>query len=223
MPSNGLRTVLFDLDGTLADTAPDLAFALNTVLEQEGRPLLPLEAIRPVVSLGARALIRLGFDISFDEEVPEPLRQTLLSIYRHHLTRNTKLFPGTAELLDAIERRGLNWGVVTNKPAWLTEPLLDQLGLAQRAACVVSGDTTGQPKPHPGCMLHACKQIGSQAGQCLFIGDTKGDIDAGKAAGMKTLVALFGYIPLHEDPQEWGADGMIDHPLAAIDWIDSHA
>ncbi len=220
--NNSLRTVLFDLDGTLADTAPDLAFALNTVLQEQGGAPLPFEAIRPVVSHGGTALIRLGFDIEPGTAAFEPLRLRLLDIYREHLARHTRLFPGIEELLGAIEQRGMNWGVVTNKPAWLTDPLLEQIGLSARAACVVSGDTVAERKPHPAPMLHACRLAGSEAHQCLYVGDAARDIEAGKRAGMKTLVALFGYIGEDEQPASWGADGMIAHPAELLDWIMTH-
>lgn len=221
--SGKLRTVLFDLDGTLADTAPDLAFALNSVLKAEGHPVLPLELIRPTVSQGTRSLLKLGFDITPDAPSFEPLRQRLLTIYRSNLTRETRLFPGISELLNEIEQRGMNWGIVTNKPSFLTDPLLDQLNLTHRAACIVSGDTTANSKPHPEPMLFACKQAGSKISQCLFVGDSRCDIEAGEKAGMKTLIALFGYVPAEENLEDWGADGMISHPLAVLDWIDNHA
>lgn len=221
-PNNGLRTVLFDLDGTLADTAPDLAFALNAVRQEQGHAPLPFETIRPVVSHGGTALIRLGFDIEPGTAAFESLRLRLLDIYRDNLALHTQLFPGMAELLDAIEQRGMNWGVVTNKPAWLTDPLLEQMGLLARAACVVSGDTVTERKPHPAPMLHACQLAGSEAQQCVYLGDAARDIEAGRAAGMRTLVALFGYIGEDEQPDSWGADGMIAHPAELLDWMTSH-
>ncbi|MDA1108015.1 MAG: phosphoglycolate phosphatase [Proteobacteria bacterium] len=220
--NNSLRTVLFDLDGTLADTAPDLAFALNAVLQEQDRAPLPFETIRPVVSHGGTALIRLGFEIEPGTAAFESLRLRLLDIYRDHLAQHTRLFPGIEELLGAIEQRGMNWGVVTNKPAWLTDPLLEQIGLSERAACVVSGDTVAERKPHPAPMLHACQLAGSEAHQCLYIGDAARDIEAGRRAGMKTLVALFGYIGEDEQPDSWGADGMIAHPADLLDWITAH-
>lgn len=219
---NTLRTVLFDLDGTLADTAPDLAFALNAVLQEQDRAPLPFETIRPVVSHGGTALIRLGFGIEPGTAAFESLRLRLLDIYREHLAQHTRLFPGIEELLGAIEQRGMNWGVVTNKPAWLTDPLLEQIGLSERAACVVSGDTVAERKPHPAPMLHACHLAGSEAHQCLYVGDAARDIEAGRRAGMKTLVALFGYIGEDEQPDSWGADGMIAHPAELLDWIAAH-
>ena len=215
-----IRTVLFDLDGTLADTAPDLAYALNTLLAEHHKPLLPYPTIRPVASNGAAALIELGFGVARTDPHFAPLRARFLEIYRAHLTRETRLFPGMAELLDAIAARGLNWGIVTNKPAFLTEPLVDQLGLREDLACVVSGDTTANPKPHPEPLLHACKLAGSRPHECLYIGDAARDIEAGRAAGMKTLVALFGYIGAQDQPDTWGADGLIRAPGDALDWLD---
>lgn len=220
--NHALRTILFDLDGTLADTAPDLAFALNSVLQEQDCTPLPFETIRPVVSHGGTALIQLGFNIEPGTAAFESLRLRLLDIYRKHLVLHTRLFPGIEELLVAIEQRGMNWGVVTNKPAWLTDPLLEQIGLSERAACVVSGDTVAERKPHPAPMLHACHLAGSEAHQCLYVGDAARDIEAGKRAGMKTLVALFGYIGADEQPDRWGADGMIAHPAELLDWITAH-
>jgi 2-phosphoglycolate phosphatase len=219
--SDRLRTVLFDLDGTLADTAPDLAYALNCVLRQQGRATLPYEVIRPVVSHGGAALISLGFGLGPDHAGYDNLREELLRIYKENLTRATTLFPGMAELLDTLEQRGMNWGVVTNKPSWLTDPLMAQLGLRRRAACIVSGDTTANRKPHPEPMLHACQLAGSSAPECLYVGDAERDIEAGRRAGMHTLVALFGYIDTQDTPGLWGADALIRHPLDVLAWIDN--
>ncbi len=215
-----IRTVLFDLDGTLADTAPDLAYALNILLAEHRKPVVPYPTIRPVASHGAAALIELGFGVARTDPHFAPLRARFLEIYRVHLTRETRLFPGMAELLDAIAARGLNWGIVTNKPAFLTEPLVDQLGLREDLACVVSGDTTANPKPHPEPLLHACQLAGSRPHECLYIGDAARDIEAGRAAGMRTLVALFGYIGAQDQPDTWGADGLIRAPGDALDWLD---
>ena len=216
-----ITTVLFDLDGTLLDTAPDLADALNTVLAENRREPLPYETIRGVVSHGGVALIKLGFRL--DETSPdfEPLRQRLLSIYRANLSGKTRPFPGMAELLEQLELGGRNWGVVTNKPAWLTEPLMQDLGLLQRAACVVSGDTLDERKPHPAPMLHASELAGSRPEQCVYIGDARRDIEAGKNARMHTLVALFGYFMDDDRPREWQADGMLQQPLDLLAWLDS--
>jgi len=214
-----IRTVLFDLDGTLLDTAPDLADALNAVLMENHRPPLPFQEIRGVVSHGAMALIRLGFEL--DEFHPDfqPLRQRLLALYRDNLSRKTRPFPGMDELLDQLETLGYNWGVVTNKPGWLTDPLLKNLGLHDRAACVVSGDTLETRKPHPAPMLHACELIGSKPEHCVYVGDAERDVEAGRNAGMHTLVALFGYFQAHDRPHEWHADGMIHEPSDLLAWL----
>ena len=211
--------VLFDLDGTLADTAPDLAHALNTVRAERGLAPLPFARIRPVVSHGATALIRLGFALTPEDEDFEPLRQRLLAVYQDQLTCRTRLFPGMAELLAELERRNVPWGVVTNKPARLTEPLLAGLGLAQRAACIVSGDSTPERKPHPAPLLHACRLLDRAERHCLYVGDAQRDIEAGRRAGMKTLVALFGYLDADDDPAAWQADGLIHHPREVLRWL----
>ncbi len=213
-----IRTVLFDLDGTLADTAPDLAHVLNLLLAEEGKPALPYETIRPVVSHGATALIRLGFGNVADADL-ERLRQRFLAFYTDNLVRQTQMFPGITELLAELTRRGLNWGIVTNKPAFLTDPLVARLPLPSPPASVVSGDTTTNRKPHPEPMLLACTQAGSQPAQCLYVGDAERDIEAGRRAGMKTLVALFGYISKEDQPERWGADGMIHSPREVLDWL----
>jgi phosphoglycolate phosphatase len=215
-----IRTVLFDLDGTLLDTAPDLADALNAVLTEQGRAPLPFEQIRPVVSHGGIALIQLGFGLDRSDPGFEPLRQRLLAIYRDNLAVKTRLFAGMEKLLDEIEQRGLNWGIVTNKPGWLTEPLLQTLGLRERASCVVSGDTLEQRKPHPAPMLHACELAGSHPHQCVYVGDAERDIEAGRNAGMYTLVALFGYIQPQDAPESWQASALIDQPAEILDWLD---
>jgi phosphoglycolate phosphatase len=164
-------------------------------------------------------MVQLGLEITPEDARFAPQRQRFLDIYREHLTQETRLFPGMDEVLRAIEERGMNWGVVTNKPAWLTNPLMEQMGLTQRAACIVSGDTTPERKPHPAPMLHACHQAGSHVWQCLYVGDAQRDIEAGKRAGMKTLAALFGYIGAADEPQLWDADAMIQHPLEILDWL----
>lgn len=213
------RTVLFDLDGTLADTAPDLIYALNVVLEEQGRAPLPDETLRPAVSHGTAALIQCGFGIGPETPGFEPLKERLIELYRTHLTRGTRLFAGMAETLDELERRGLGWGVVTNKPAFLTDPLMEQLGLARRACCIVSGDTAARPKPHPEPMLHACRAGRTDPARCLYVGDAERDVQAGRSVGMTTLVALFGYIGPDDRPEEWGADGFIRAPEELLGWL----
>ena len=217
-----IRTVLFDLDGTLLDTAPDLAQALNAVRIENNRPPLPYEAIRPVVSHGGIALIELGFELEQSDPAFDPLRQRLLEIYRENISRLTRPFSGIADLLDALEKRGINWGIVTNKPGWLTDPLLKDLGLYDRAVAIVSGDTLDERKPHPAPMLHACALAGSKPGQCVYIGDAQRDIEAGINAGMHTLVALFGYLQEQDDPRSWQADDMIESPMGLLEWLDKN-
>jgi phosphoglycolate phosphatase len=214
-----IRLVLFDLDGTFADTAPDMAYALNQTLEQNGREPLPLETIRPHVSHGGVALIRLGFGIEPDDSQFPRLRQQFLDCYRNNLTRGTSLFSGIDQLITRLEQQDIGWGIVTNKPGWLTDPLMQQLALDSRAACVVSGDTTANAKPHPEPILHACNLHGTAPEQTLYIGDAERDIIAGNAAGTTTLVAMFGYIGAAERPETWQADGSISTPLQVLDWL----
>ena len=219
MKQQHLKTVLFDLDGTLADTAPDLADALNAVLLNNGKDALPFEQIRPIVSHGGMALVSLGFGIEPEHPEFEPLRQQLLEIYASGIANKTRLFPGMSELLDFIESAGMNWGVVTNKPAWLTNPLLDALQLSQRAVSIVSGDTLAERKPHPSPLLYACEQAGSQGFECVYVGDAERDIVAGHKAGMQTIVALFGYIGTEDRPDTWGADVLLESPQEIREWL----
>jgi phosphoglycolate phosphatase len=213
------RLVLFDLDGTFADTAPDLAYALNQTLERHGRAAIAFEHIRPQVSHGGAALIRLGFQIEPGHAAFEGYRQELLDCYQQNLSRHTSLFPGMEDLLEQMEKHGILWGIVTNKPAWLTDPLMEQLGFTGRAACIISGDTTENRKPHPGPILHACQMLDIAPGEALYVGDAQRDIEAGSRAGSATLAALFGYIGETDQPGQWGANGSIDHPLQILGWL----
>lgn len=212
------RTVLFDLDGTLADTAPDLYAAQALLSREHGLEPMPFEAVRDHVSHGSTALVKLAFPEAEGERF-EQLRARFLEIYAENLFLDTTLFPGMESLLAWLESRGLKWGVVTNKPAFLTDPLMESLGLAHRAACIVSGDTITQRKPHPAPMLHACELAGCRPAECLYVGDAERDIQAGHAAGMSTLIALYGYIDGTQHPDQWGADGMIHEPREILDWI----
>ncbi len=207
-----IKTVLFDLDGTLIDTAPDMANALNLLLAEECQQALNFEIIRPVVSNGSAALVQLGFaDITCTATI-ERLKKRYLEIYQQKLCIQSRLFPGMSAFIQHIEDRGMNWGVVTNKPGWLTEPLMQQLNLSSRAACMISGDTTANRKPHPEPMHLACQQANSAAEHCIYIGDAQRDIQAGINAGMPTVVARYGYIGEWENIAEWGADYCIDSP-----------
>ncbi|MCP4702217.1 MAG: HAD-IA family hydrolase [Gammaproteobacteria bacterium] len=208
----GLRAILFDLDGTLADTGPDLAFALNTLLAEEGHVPLPYKEIRPLVSHGGMAMVLYAFSMNAEDPAAKPLRDRLVEIYSRHIADRTRLFPGMEAALEAMENGGLKWGVVTNKPAWLTEPLMDKLGLTARCACIVSGDTLAERKPHPAPILHACRLVGSLPAQSLYVGDALRDIEAGQRAGVATAVALFGYIGAQERPEQWGANMLFEQP-----------
>jgi phosphoglycolate phosphatase len=203
--------VIFDLDGTLLDTAPDMVGALNALRIQENLDPLPYPMVRPHVSNGALALLRLAFP-DYDEHQISGLHKRYLAIYSEHLSVETAPFPGIDTLLQDLERAGLSWGIVTNKPTALTEPLLAAQGLLHRCACVVSGDTLPQRKPHPAPLLHALQQLGLKPDVAMYIGDAPRDIEAGKAAGMTTVAATYGYIQPDDDPLAWGADIYIDSP-----------
>lgn len=211
--------VFFDLDGTLVDTAPDLAYALNQVLEEEGKSPLPYEAIRAVASHGSAGLLGLAFGISPDDAEYASLQQRFIAIYQANLTRDSKLFSGMETVIDSLDKAGIRWGVITNKPAYLTDPLMAGLGLNSRAACIVSGDTTANSKPHPEPMLHACKLTEADPAQCLYIGDAQRDIEAGRNANMHTIVACYGYLGEQDKPESWQADAMIQHPSELNQWI----
>jgi phosphoglycolate phosphatase len=215
-----VSAVLFDLDGTLLDTAPDMAGALNALLAEGARPSLAFAAVRPHVSNGAAALVRLAFP-DVDEARFEALRVRFLQLYRERIDHETALFPGGDELLAAIEARRLPWGVVTNKPAWLTEPLLAALALDQRAGTIVSGDTLPERKPHPRPLLHAADVLGVAAHECLYVGDALRDVEAARSAGMRALVAGFGYLGPDEDARAWPAEGWLERPLDLLRWLDA--
>ena len=218
-----VQAVLFDLDGTLVDTAPDLVFSLNEMRRRRSLPEMPEAPLRAQSSHGTQGLIRLGFGVGHDHPEFPALRAEFLEIYIRHLTRRSGLFPYMAEVLDGLEARGINWAVVTNKPAFLTEPLLANLGLLARAASVVSGDTCAQPKPHPAPLLHACREMGAHPAACLYVGDAARDMEAASAAGMPALVALYGYLGDDDRPESWGAAGFIQTPVDLIDWLDNRA
>lgn len=214
-----IATVLFDLDGTLCDTAPDLSWALDRVRAERGLEPLPYAQLRAVVSHGAGAMIEAGFQVRAGEPEFAHLRQRLLTLYAENIARFTGVFPGMDEVLAWLEERRLPWGIVTNKPGYLTLPLLQQLGLAQRAACIVSGDTLPQRKPDPAPLLLACRQAGSTPAACVYVGDAACDVNAGRAAGMQTAVALFGYLGAHDQPATWGADVLLAQPRDLIPWL----
>jgi phosphoglycolate phosphatase len=207
-----IDAVLFDLDGTLVDTAPDMGAALNNLLLEENFEPLPLATIRPLVSQGGLVLTRLGFADKVQEAEIEPLRQRYLQHYHAIVADESRLFDGYAEILDELEARSIPWGIVTNKPEWLTHPLLEQLDLAERIGVVIGGDTLEQRKPHPLPLQVAAERLGVNCNNCIYVGDDERDIVAGKAAEMKTLVAAYGYIEDAASIGAWQADGIIDHP-----------
>lgn len=204
-----INNILFDLDGTLADTAPDLANALNAIRLKHGLEKLPLETISPTVSLGGNAMIKLAFDLEEGDSGFDDIRDQFLNHYLENIAEETRLYAGIEELLHTIENNNKTWGIVTNKSAWLTNPLLEALALDTRAACVVSGDTLEYRKPHPAPILHACELIQAKPAATIYIGDAQRDIEAGRRAGTKTLAALYGYIGEDEDPVSWSADAMV--------------
>jgi phosphoglycolate phosphatase len=214
-----VTAVLFDLDGTLADTAPDLSAALNRVRSDRGLPPLPYLALRPFASHGARGLIGAGFGLAPADPEFAALRDAFLAHYEAALCVDSALFDEVLPLLDAIEARGLGWGIVTNKLTRYTLPLLDQLQLSPRAGAVVCGDTTPHAKPHPAPLLHAAQALGVLPAQCLYVGDAQRDIEAGVAAGMPAIVARYGYIEPGDTPDAWPAIGHIDRPFALLDWL----
>jgi len=212
------RAVLLDLDGTLLDTAPDMAGALNALRQEESLPPLDYAPVRAQVSHGSLAVVRLGFPGAEAGEF-ERLRQRFLAIYATRLARETRLFPGFDVVLDALERHGIHWGIVTNKPGFLTEPLLAALGLLDRAACVLSGDSLPERKPHPMPLLVAAERAGVRPTDCIFVGDALRDIQAARAAGMLPLIARFGYLGPEDDPDSWQAAGSIDAPDELLGWL----
>ena len=201
------------------DTAPDLGHALNLQLNRHGKPALSDAAIRPFASHGSRGLLGLGFGITPQDDSFIAMRDEYLSIYDSVFTRSPVLLDGIAELLQGIENAGLKWGIVTNKPRRFTQPLVKSMGLDKRAACVVSGDDAPQPKPSPATLLLACEEVDTKPENCIYLGDAERDIQAGKAAGMKSVVALFGYIDVTDKPAEWGADVMIKHPNELLELL----
>jgi phosphoglycolate phosphatase len=220
MSSTMPLAVLFDLDGTLADTAPDLAAALDRTLTHFGREPAPYAAIRPVVSHGAMALVRTGFDMHPDHPGFAERRQFLLDDYAANLCVETRLFDGMAEVLGLLESRSIPWGIVTNKPAWLTDPLIEAMQLAPRPGCVVSGDTCPQRKPHPAPILHACELLDRDPATTWYVGDAGRDMQAGRAAGCTTVAALYGYLHPEDPPDTWDADLCIHHPADLLGLLD---
>ncbi len=215
------RCVLFDLDGTLADSAPDLAAALNRVRADEGLRAVDAALLRGHSSSGARGLLLAGMQVTQEHPRYTQMRDAFLAHYADVLADSTRLFDGVDAMLDALRARGLRWGVVTNKAVRYTVPVTDALGIAARADVIVSGDTTPHAKPHPAPLLHAAEALAIAPAHCVYVGDDLRDIEAGRAAGMATLVARWGYMGDGADPDRWPADGWLDAPGDLIGWLDA--
>lgn len=211
------RAILFDLDGTLADTAPDLAAALNSMRQQRDLAPTPYEHLRPVASAGARGLIGVAFGLRPEDVGYAALQKEFLDNYEAAIARYTCLFAGIAPLLQELERRGIRWGIVTNKAARFTDLLVPQIGLGT-AGCVISGDTTPYAKPHPAPMLEAARRLDVAPEACWYVGDDLRDIQAGQAAGMATVAAAWGYCG-DSGPVTWNADVIADTPPEILSWL----
>jgi phosphoglycolate phosphatase len=215
MAEHAARAVLFDLDGTLADTAPDLAAALNRLRAEQGLEPMPLEDVRPFASAGARGLVHVGFDAKPGDGEYDALREAFLEFYREHTCVETRLFPGIPELLSELAHRDIPWGVVTNKATRFTDRIVEALKLAP--ACVVCGDTTPHLKPHPAPLLHAAGLLALPPAQCLYLGDDLRDIQGARAAGMRAVAVDWGYHhPESGGPGTWQADAVISQPQDVI-------
>lgn len=213
------KAVLFDLDGTLADTAPDLGGALNDLLGEEGLEPLAPASLRPHTSAGTRGMLRAGFSLAPGDASYERLAERFLARYADRLCVGTKVFDELHPVLNALESRHILWGVVTNKPRRYTEPLLDALHLTSRCACIVSGDSAARPKPAPDPMHLAASLIEIPESQCMYVGDDLRDIQAGAAAGMTTVAVRWGYLGVDTPIEQWGADWIINSPQQLLDLI----
>ncbi len=215
--------ILFDLDGTLVDTAPDLALALNLQRQKHGLQDLPIDVIRPYASHGSKGLLSIGFGLSEKDDLFNAMRVEYLDLYDEVFTRNPVLFDGVSELLDFIESQSMRWGVVTNKPRRFSAPLIDAMGLAERMTCLVCGDDADRPKPAPDTLFLACKFADVNPEDCFYVGDAERDIQAGNAAGMETIVAMYGYLDEKDRPAEWGAHHLIKDAREMIGLINHSA
>lgn len=221
-PSPATRALLLDLDGTLLDTAPDFAEILNAMRSDRGLERLPAARVRETVSDGARALITLGFEATEDDPGFAALHRELLERYADHLAVYTTLFPGMDTVLEALEARGLRWGVVTNKPSQYAAPLLSALGLAQRCSALVCPDHLARRKPDPEGLLLACRQLGLEPSQAIYAGDHRRDIEAGRAAGMRTVACGYGYVHRDDAPETWGADWVVQEAQELLQLLEAH-
>ena len=219
-PFTGIRCVLFDLDGTLIDSAPDLAGAANAMRESRRLAPLPLDRYRSHSGSGARGMLRVAFDVEPGHTGFDDLKQEFFDQYQQRLMLNTRAFDGVDRLIAALSGAGLPWGVVTNKGQRFTVPLVQSMPLFRTAATVVSGDTTPHAKPHPAPLLEASRQVGLAPASCLYVGDDVRDVQAGRAAGMSTVAALYGYLGPDANVAAWGADRTISAPEELLKWLE---
>lgn len=214
-----IKAVLFDLDGTFADTAPDLAAALNQTRALRDLPPLPLEILRPQASHGSRGLLEIGFDIKPDHPHFITLRDIFLDFYAKNICVQTQLFGDMAQLIGELKLRDIKWGIVTNKPHRFTVPLMQALGYSDHAACLISGDTCAHAKPHPEPLLKACEIIGVTPAQCLYLGDDLRDMQAANAAGMPGIIANYGYVSADASAENWQAQGSVNKPMELLSYL----
>lgn len=217
-----VRSVLFDLDGTFADTLADLSQALARAMQEQHLQPVTQEILRPLVSRGARAMAQSACRERLDERGLRTLVDRFLALYAANVSRHTRVFDGIPALLDELGRRAMPWGIVTNKRRAFSEPLMRALDDRGRAGCIVSGDSTANAKPHPQPLLHACKLLGALPAECVYVGDARNDVVAARRAGMRSVVALYGYIAAEDDPRDWKADATIETPAELLAWIDAH-
>jgi len=217
-----LTAVLFDLDGTLLNTAPDLITALNKSLLHFGFNRVLESEITPFISFGALAMIEESVPKNTDMAIKNDILDWLINYYENHIADFTQPYDGMLTVLETLEKNSIPWGIVTNKRERLALPLMKALALSERSACIICGDTTAHSKPHPEPMLAACTQLNVKAKQCLYIGDAKHDITAGKQVNMKTIAAAYGFLKPEDTPENWGADHLINQPSEILDWITSN-
>ncbi|OGT45208.1 MAG: hypothetical protein A3E83_08020 [Gammaproteobacteria bacterium RIFCSPHIGHO2_12_FULL_41_20] len=216
-----LSTVLFDLDGTLYDTAPDLAFALNQLCLAHHAPALAFKDIRPHAGHGSHSLLKLALNIDTTHPTFQQRYEQFITLYQSHISKTTQLFTGVKQVLTYLEEHAIPWGIVTNKPQNLTDQLLSMVPLPYKPHCLIYGNSLPKRKPFPDPILYACQLLKKNPYHCLYIGDTEIDVLASKAAGTQSMVALYGYISQSEDPYSWQADGYIKHPIDIITWLQS--
>ena len=218
-PVTPVQAVLFDLDGTLVDSAPDLAGAANELRQAHGLPALAFEALRPMVGTGARGMLDAAFGISPGDERFDALRADFLNRYEARILRETRVFARMETVLQALEQRGLPWGIVTNKIARFAVPLVEGLGLMPRCAVLISGDSTAHAKPHPAPLLEAARRLDLPPTCCIYVGDDRRDVEAGRGARMPTLAAAWGYLGRGQSAHDWNAEAVLEQPHELLNWL----